>query len=113
MTTLNAAGSGLVYLHLPRRQRPGKWSQTGGPAVAIGPSGDAFVTGSTRSTNFPTRDAIQSTYGGGLSDAFVANFDAAGHLVSSTYVAAAVMTTAPGWPSIPGSRRDRGIDQVH
>jgi hypothetical protein len=62
------------------------FSQTGGPAVAIGPSGDAFVTGSTRSTNFPTRDAIQSAYGGGLSDAFVANFNTAGQLVYSTYV---------------------------
>jgi hypothetical protein len=61
-------------------------SQSGGPAVAIGPSGGAFVTGSTRSINFPTRDATQPAYGGGLSDAFVANFDVTGQLVYSTYL---------------------------
>jgi photosystem II stability/assembly factor-like uncharacterized protein len=87
VSTLNAAGSGLVYsTYLGGNDQEDTFSQTGGPAVAIGPSGDAFVTGSTRSTNFPTGDAIQSTYGGGPSDAFVANFDAAGQLVSSTYL---------------------------
>jgi hypothetical protein len=43
------------------------------------------VTGSTASRNFPAHEAIQSTYGGGLSDAFVANFDTSGGLVYSTY----------------------------
>ena len=86
VTTLNAAGNGLVYSTYLGGNDQELWSQSGGPAVAIGPSGDAFVAGSMRSTNFPTRDAIQSTFGGGLSDAFVANFDTAGQLVSSTYV---------------------------
>jgi FIMAH domain/Beta-propeller repeat len=86
VTTLNASGSGLVYsTYLGGSAEEEVWSQSGGPAVAIGPSGDVFVTGSTRSTNFPTRDAIQPTYGGGFSDAFVANFDATGQLVYSTY----------------------------
>ena len=86
VTTLNASGTGLVYSTYLGGNDQEEWSQSGGPAVAIGPSGDAFVTGSTRSTNFPTRDAIQPTYGGGLSDAFVANFDTAGQLVYSTYL---------------------------
>jgi len=86
VTTLNAAGNGLVYSTYFGGNDQELWSQSGGPAVALGPSGDVFVTGSTRSTNFPTRDAIQSAYGGGLSDAFVANFDSAGQLVYSTYV---------------------------
>jgi hypothetical protein len=87
VSTLNAAGSGLVYsTYLGGNDQEDTFSQTGGPAVAIGPSGNAFVTGSTRSTNFPTRDAIQPTYGGGPSDAFVANFDSGGQLVYSTYV---------------------------
>ena len=87
VSTLNATGSGLVYsTYFGGNDQEDTFSQTGGPAVAIGPSGDAFVTGSTRSTNFPTRDAIQPTYGGGLSDAFIANFDTAGQLVYSTYV---------------------------
>jgi len=85
VTTLNAAGGGLVYSTYLGGSHEEPWSQSGGPAVAIGPSGEAFVTGSTRSIDFPTRDAIQSNNHGGLSDAFVANFDAAGQLVSSTY----------------------------
>jgi FIMAH domain-containing protein/beta-propeller repeat-containing protein len=87
VTTLNASGNGLVYsTYLGGSDQEDTYSQTGGPDVAIGPSGDAVVTGSTRSTNFPTRDAIQSTYGGGLSDAFVAEFDGGGQIVYSTYV---------------------------
>ena len=86
VTTLNASGTGLVYSTYLGGNDQEMWSQSGGPAVAIGPSGDAFVTGSTRSLNFPTRDAIQPAYGGGLSDAFVANFDAAGQLVYSTFL---------------------------
>jgi photosystem II stability/assembly factor-like uncharacterized protein len=86
VTTLNASGTGLVYSTYLGGNDEETWSQSGGPAVAIGSAGDAFVSGSTRSANFPTRDAIQPAYGGGLSDAFVANFDAAGQLVYSTYL---------------------------
>ena len=86
VTALNASGTALVYSTYLGGNDQEEWSQSGGPAVAIGPSGDAFVTGSTRSANFPTRDAIQPTNGGGLSDAFVANFDTAGQLVYSTYL---------------------------
>ena len=87
VTTLNAAGNGLVYsTYFGGSDQEDTYSQSGGPAVAIGAAGDVFVTGSTRSTNLPTRDPIQPTYGGGLSDAFVANFDAAGQLLYSTYL---------------------------
>ncbi len=45
------------------------------------------MTGLTFSTNFPTANAIQSTYGGGPFDAFVAKINAAGSaLVYSTYL---------------------------
>ena len=86
VTTLNASGSSLVYsTYLGGNNQDGFWQNSGGPAVAIGPSGDAFVTGATISNNFPTRDAVQPSHGGGNSDAFVANFDAAGQLIYSTY----------------------------
>ena len=86
VTTLNASGSSLVYsTYLGGNNQDGFWQNSGGPAVAVGPSGDAFVTGATISNNFPTRDAVQPSHGGGNSDAFVANFDAAGQLVYSTY----------------------------
>jgi len=43
-------------------------------AVALDDTG-AYVTGQTNSTNFPTTNAFQSTYGGGAFDAFVAKFN--------------------------------------
>jgi hypothetical protein len=42
-----------------------------GTAVAVGSDGSAYVTGWTTSTNFPTLNAIQSTFGGGAGDSFV------------------------------------------
>lgn len=48
-------------------------------AVAATPSGIAYVTGGTgSSTTFPLLGAIQPAYGGGPSDAFVAQYSSAG-----------------------------------
>jgi hypothetical protein len=87
VTTLNPAGTGLVFsTFLGGSDQEVDSTQSLGPDVAIGPFGETFVAGTTRSTNFPRRDAIQATYGGGATDAFVAAFDAAGQLQSSTYL---------------------------
>jgi photosystem II stability/assembly factor-like uncharacterized protein len=60
VTTLSASGSSLVYsTYLGGNNQDGFWQSSGGPAVAVGPSGGAFVTGATLSNNFPTRDAVQ------------------------------------------------------
>jgi hypothetical protein len=40
--------------------------------IALDPRGEIFLAGWTLSTDFPAVNAIQSSYGGGLSDAFVA-----------------------------------------
>jgi hypothetical protein len=86
VTTLNASGNGLVYsTYFGGSDHDTSWKSPG-PAIAVGPSGGAFITGATMSANFPTRDALQPTYSGGGSDAFVANFDPAGRLVYSTYL---------------------------
>jgi photosystem II stability/assembly factor-like uncharacterized protein len=86
VTTLSASGGSLVFsTFFGGNNQDGWWQNSGGPAVAVGPSGETFVTGATTSNNFPTRDAIQPSHGGGNSDAFVANFDAFGQLVYSTY----------------------------
>src|SRR5262249_12686738 len=55
--------------------------------IAVDPTtGDALVTGTTDSTNFPTANALQPNYGGG-DDAFVARLSADGSaLVYSTYL---------------------------
>jgi len=56
--------------------------------VAVDTSGDAYITGSTVSTDYPTTaDAFQRTYGGGNADAFVTKLDPAGAtLLYSSYL---------------------------
>jgi hypothetical protein len=68
-----------------------------GYGVAVDSAGDAYVTGATNSTNFPTVNAFQPNYAGGLCavapntfpcyDAFVAKLNPAGSaLIYSTYL---------------------------
>jgi beta-propeller repeat-containing protein/ASPM-SPD-2-Hydin domain-containing protein/HYDIN/CFA65/VesB family protein len=57
-----------------------------GQGIAVDSSGDAYVTGFTSSTNFPTQSAFQSANGGGT-DAFVSEFTPDGSsLLFSTYL---------------------------
>jgi hypothetical protein len=60
-------------------------------SIAVDASGSAYVTGVTLSSDFPTREPLQQTYGGGDGgfggDAFVAKLDPTGSaLVYSTYL---------------------------
>src|SRR5205807_590124 len=58
-----------------------------GRSLAVDGSGNAYLVGATNSTDFPTVNAIQSTYGGGETDAFVTKLSADGSsLVFSTYL---------------------------
>ena len=60
-------------------------------------SGNAYVTGSTLSNNFPTTPGAMQTTGGGASDAFVAKLNAAGSaLVYSTYLGGSIDDQAIG-----------------
>jgi hypothetical protein len=57
-----------------------------GAWLAVDNSGNAYLTGRTQSTNFPTVNAIQPTFGG-AEDAFVVELNPAGNgLVFSTYL---------------------------
>jgi hypothetical protein len=83
---LNSTGSAVVY-----STYLGGSSYDYGSGIALDNSGDAYVTGTTCSTNFPTTaGAFQPTYGGGAcqsGDAFVAQLNPAGSaLVYSTYL---------------------------
>jgi hypothetical protein len=61
--------------------------QENGRGIKVDAAGNAYVTGRTASTNFPTANAIQATYGGGVNDAFVTKLNAAGSaLVYTTYL---------------------------
>jgi hypothetical protein len=58
----------------------------GGGGIAVDTSGNAYATGATYSTNFPTANPLQAA-NQGLGDAFVAKLNAAGSaLVYSTYL---------------------------
>jgi len=78
---LNAAGSALVY----STYLGGNDGASGG-GIAVDSSGNAYVTGGTESTDFPTVNPLQGTRYGG-SDAFVAKLNTTGSaLVYSTYM---------------------------
>jgi hypothetical protein len=91
VSKINAAGSALVY-----STYLGGNGFDGGNGIAVDSSGDAYVTGLTDSSNFPTSNALQPTYAGGPAvgifgrlpyDAFVAELNAAGSaLIYSTYL---------------------------
>jgi hypothetical protein len=82
---LNPAGSALIY-----STYLGGTGSDYGYAIALDGSSNAYVTGYTTSTNFPTTaGAFQQIFGGSY-DAFVAKLDGAGSaLVYSTYLGGA------------------------
>ena len=70
VTKLNPTGTALVY-----STYLGGTGDDGGNGIAVDTAGNAYVTGITDSTDFPTTaGAFQTTYGGGDYDAFVAKF---------------------------------------
>jgi hypothetical protein len=81
VSKLNAAGSALVY-----STYLGGGSVDGGYGIAVDASGNAYITGQTRSTDFPTASPLQAA-NAGFYDAFVSKLNAAGSaLVYSTYL---------------------------
>jgi len=95
---LNAAGSALVYCTYL-----GGSDEDGASGVAIDSAGNAYVTGHTRSKDFPTAGALQAAIGGGTcggytcADAFVTKLSADGaRLVYSSYLGGADEDQANG-----------------
>src|SRR2546426_7315233 len=82
MTKLNPTGSGLVY-----STYLGGDSDDLGNGIAVDATGNAYVTGLTFSTNFPTTPGAFQTTPEVASDAFVVKLNAAGTaLVYSTFL---------------------------
>jgi len=84
VSKLNATGSALVYSTYLGA------TETGGSSIAVDASDNAYATGDTSSSNFPTTaGAFQTKLGGGV-DAFVTKLNATGSaLVYSTYLGGA------------------------
>jgi Beta-propeller repeat len=92
VTKLSPTGSALVY-----STYLGGSGDDSGSAIAVDGSGNAYVSGGTSSTNFPTVNALQSTFGGGTYDAFVTEIDRSGSaLVYSTYLGGRVVDYGDG-----------------
>src|SRR5205823_14413308 len=88
---LNSAGSVLVYGSTITGN-----GQQAGNGIVVDSGGNAYLAGTTSSTNFPVVNPFQMTSGGGQ-DAFVAKVNAAGtSLIYSTYLG--------------GSGQDQGTD---
>ena len=83
VSKLSSSGSALVY----SPYLAGRNGTDGGGGIALDSAGNAYVTGSTDSSDFPTTaGALQTTYGGG-NDAFVSKLNSSGSaLVYSTYL---------------------------
>ncbi len=84
ITKINSAGTALVY-----STYLGGNGADEGNGIAVDSTGNAYVIGQTTHPSFPvtTENSIQSTWGNGVSDAFVAKINPAGTaLAYSTYL---------------------------
>ncbi len=93
VTKLNGSGTALVY---STYLGGGGYDQ--GTGIALDSAGNAYVTGQTLSTNFPTTaGAFQTTLGGTAGNAFVTNLNAPGTaLIYSTYLGGSAGDTGFG-----------------
>ncbi|HUI42984.1 MAG TPA: choice-of-anchor D domain-containing protein [Terriglobia bacterium] len=97
ITKLNSSGTALLY-----STYLGGSTADQGYGIAVDSSGNAYVAGPTTSaTTFPiTAGAFQTTYGGGIDDAFVTELNPAGNgsqdLVYSTFLGGAGADQAEG-----------------
>jgi hypothetical protein len=81
VSKLSPVGNSLIY-----STYLGGSGDDNGHRITVDSANNAYVTGDTTSTNFPTKNAIQSASGGGK-DAFVTSINSSGSaLVDSTYL---------------------------
>jgi hypothetical protein len=84
VASLNSSGTSLNY-----STYLGGSGSDQGDAIAVDSNGNAYITGFTNSTDFPTASATQTSFGGGNTDAFVSELNLNGASLSlpfSTYL---------------------------
>ena len=90
VTKFSPSGASLVYstyLGGSDDDSESAYGVLGGQPIAIDPSGNAYVTGYTKSSDFPMKNAVQPTFASGYTDAFVTKLDPTGSsLIYSTYL---------------------------
>jgi hypothetical protein len=83
LTKINPTGSAIVYSTFL-----GGSGFDSASGVAVDHLGNAYIAGFAESTDFPTLNALQPTFGGGVFDGFVAEINPSGNaLVYSTFLA--------------------------
>jgi hypothetical protein len=81
LTKLDPSGASLLYsTYFGGRENEGIFSVS----LGVDPEGNAYLAGTTRSTDFPAIHAFQPTYGGGAADAFLAKISADGSAILSS-----------------------------
>ncbi len=91
VTKLNPSGSALAF-----STYLGGCSFDFGQGIAVDASGNAYVTGITRSANFPTTPGAFQTSASGPNQAFVTELVSPGSLVYSTYLGGTLQTVGFG-----------------
>lgn len=92
ITKLNPTGTSLLYSTFL-----GGSNEDAANEIVVDNSGNAFVTGSTKSSNFPTTGGVVQPAFGGDTDAFVAKLNAAGSaFLYSTYLGGSAEDVAKG-----------------
>jgi len=82
ITKLSSSGSALSY-----STYLGGSGYDFGNGIAVDGSGNAYVTGRTKSTDFPTENPYQGAFAGGTDDAFITKLSSSGSTLSySTYL---------------------------
>ena len=97
VTKMNAAGSALIfstYIGGSKPAHPGLTGYSAGAGIAIDSEGAAYLTGQTDARDFPVKNAYQTSYGGGWSDAFVTKLSSTGALLYSTYLGGSATDSA-------------------
>jgi Beta-propeller repeat len=91
ITKINSSGSALVY-----STYLGGGHDDIGNSIAVDSLGNAYVAGSTKSSNFPTANPLQASNAGGM-DAFLTKLDSTGaSLIYSTYLGGSLDDAALG-----------------
>jgi hypothetical protein len=97
VTKLSATGNSLVYSTYFGGSGGTAGLGESGNAIAVDAGGNAYIVGTTNSTDFPTINPLQASLAGGGNDAFVAKLSPAGSaLFYSTFLGGSGLDSATG-----------------